>query len=322
MKTTSYIFIWLACFCAAPFAGATTRTVTTLADSGAGSLRAAITASLSGDIINFAPGLTNTILLTSGQLLIGSNLTITGPGANLLAISGNDSSRVFNILPLATVKISGLTIRNGRNAGANGPAGVIGHYSGYDGGVASGGAIFNQGTLTLVDCYVTANAAIGGNGGAGYQPDFPADSIGGVGGRGDGGAIYNLERLNALRCTFASNSVVGGTGGSGGASGAGIMDGGRGGTGQGGAIYNAGAAFLGLTNCTVSGNSVRGGNGGPAGFNTGGQTSWGGEGGVATGGGIKAVTNVFALVNCTISENTAFSSDGGSPGGYPSAYLQ
>ena len=62
-----------------------TWTVTSAADSGSGSLRATIAKAGSGDTIRFASGLFGqTIHLTSGELEIGQNLTIQGPGAGLL----------------------------------------------------------------------------------------------------------------------------------------------------------------------------------------------------------------------------------------------
>src|SRR5262249_25148546 len=73
-------------------------TVTTAADSGAASLRAEIAAANSGDTINFASSLKGqTITLTSGELLINKGLTIQGPGAAQLTISGGNSSRVFDV---------------------------------------------------------------------------------------------------------------------------------------------------------------------------------------------------------------------------------
>src|SRR5262245_25065669 len=72
--------------------------VDNLADNGAGSLRQAIldANTLPGaDVIDFAPDLSGTIGLTSGQLDISDILTIDGPDATMLAVSGTDASRVF-----------------------------------------------------------------------------------------------------------------------------------------------------------------------------------------------------------------------------------
>src|SRR6266571_8497374 len=89
-------------------ASAATITVINTSDSGAGSLRQAISDSSSGDTINFDSSLNGqTITLTSGELLIDENLTITGPGANLLAVNGNAADRVFEIISGIDVTISG-----------------------------------------------------------------------------------------------------------------------------------------------------------------------------------------------------------------------
>src|SRR5262249_19529045 len=76
-----------------------TLTVMNTADSGPGSLRAAIAASGSGDTITFAGSLAGqTITLTSGELVIDHSLAILGAGGeNAVSISGNGASRVFDI---------------------------------------------------------------------------------------------------------------------------------------------------------------------------------------------------------------------------------
>src|SRR3954453_11482331 len=87
-----------------------TFTVTNLLDSGAGSLRAAVAganANPGADSIDFA--VTGTIGLTSGQLDINDSLTINGPGANQLTVSGNHASRVFGITGDPTITIANLT---------------------------------------------------------------------------------------------------------------------------------------------------------------------------------------------------------------------
>ena len=67
---------------------ANTITVTSTADSGAGTLRAALASAADGDTID-ASGVTGTILLTSGELLVTNSVTILGPGPANLAVNGN-----------------------------------------------------------------------------------------------------------------------------------------------------------------------------------------------------------------------------------------
>src|SRR5689334_3665686 len=75
-----------------------TVTVLNTIDKGAGSLRDAISSAKSGDTIVVAPSLDGqTITLASDELAVKKSLDIEGPGAGLLAISGNDTNRVFDI---------------------------------------------------------------------------------------------------------------------------------------------------------------------------------------------------------------------------------
>jgi hypothetical protein len=71
-----------------------------------------IAAAVSGDTIVFDSSLKGqTITLTSGELVIDKSLEIEGPGAKHLTISGNDASRVFDIVTAGlTVTIAELTI--------------------------------------------------------------------------------------------------------------------------------------------------------------------------------------------------------------------
>ena len=73
--------IWISCalFCAVNVAAyANIITVTNTQDSGSGSLRQALANANDGDTIDFA--VTGTIGLTSGELLVDKNITISGPG--------------------------------------------------------------------------------------------------------------------------------------------------------------------------------------------------------------------------------------------------
>ena len=114
-------------------------------DSGPGSLRQALADANDGDTIKFA--VTGTIGLTSGELLVVKNITISGPGAENLAVNGNNQSRVFHIAPGQTVTISGLTIINGHTA-------------------EFGGGIYNDHAfLILSNCVITGNSAANNIGG-------------------------------------------------------------------------------------------------------------------------------------------------------------
>jgi hypothetical protein len=102
-------------------------------------LRQALVDANDDDIIGFA--VTGTIGLTSGELLVTKNITISGPGSESLSVNGNNQSRVFHIASGQTVTISGLTITNGHAAD-------------------SGGGIYNDhAVLTLNNCVVAGNSA-------------------------------------------------------------------------------------------------------------------------------------------------------------------
>ena len=99
-------------------ANVTTLTVTTTADSGAGSLRAAIAAASDGDTIQFDAALNGqTINLTSAELAIDKNITISGPGPAVLTVSRvSGTFRIFHIIPGHTVIIEGIKISSGFTA--------------------------------------------------------------------------------------------------------------------------------------------------------------------------------------------------------------
>lgn len=266
-----------------------TLTVLNLNDSGPGSLRQAVLDAVSGDTITFTSTLSGqTILLTSGQIVLDKNLTLDGSAlANGIRIDANNSSRIFMVNSGTTNVLNSLTLYRGRAHGANGAPGVTG-------GNGFGGGIYNAGTLTVNHCTLTNNIAAGGNAGNGVP--------GGLGGNGFGGGIYNSGTLTVDHCTLANNSAAGGKGGDSVAA-----NGGTGGLGNGGGIYNSGS--LTINHCTVVSGSVQGGNGGNAlSVNTN-----GGNGGNGTGGGIYN-GGTLAANHCTLVNNSA---NGGSrgPGG-------
>src|SRR4051812_28744577 len=98
----------------------TTFTVTSSADSGSGTLREAIgfaNAQSGADVINFQAGLGPIVLASqASQFSITQALTIQGPGAGLLSISGNNKSRIFLTTGAPAgeaIVIAGLTLTGG-----------------------------------------------------------------------------------------------------------------------------------------------------------------------------------------------------------------
>ena len=216
---------------------AATLTVTSLADSGAGSLRDQVAASSTGDTIRFA--VSGTILLSSA-ISISHSLNVQGPGPSALVVDANHLDRAFVISASSTNAISGMTITNGLNVGAPGADGGVGQ-NGTAGGDASGGAIYNQGNyLLLSNCWLVGSTVEGGRGGRGgtnvIGEFYFNPGNGGAGGTAAGGAVYSQSSLEVIRCTFSSNRAVGGAGGQGGTNIASSLD-------PGGAGSQGGNAF-------------------------------------------------------------------------------
>jgi len=156
-------------------------------------------------------------------------MTINGPGAGLLTVSGQNSVRVFQIDAGVTAEIDGIAVANGRAPdGSPGANAVTTPTAGSGGTGGDGGGILNLGTLTLKqDSIVNNVAGNGGSGGTGAQgvtgtrPVLgPPGGTGGMGGQGgDGGAIYSSNSLTLVQDTLLGNHA--GAGGFGGRAGPG-----------------------------------------------------------------------------------------------------
>ena len=285
------------------FAYADIITVINTNDSGPGSLRQALADANDGDTINFDPSLNDqTITLTTAELQIAKNVTVSGPGPNLLTVarSSQTSFRILHVMPGHTVTIGGLKI----TGGASGffPCGgvwndhatltlnncsITGNFSGVFGGGICNNGQNGSATLTIVNSTVIENYS-GGHGGGIYDDgsttlaitnstvsnNFAISQTPPQIGRG-GGIYKGLGMLTITDSTIDGNVAVE----------------------WGGGLVNGGPATI--TNSTIS----RNGAGGP-GFN---PATPGLGGGIFTQG-------PLTISNSTISDNTAWGNKFKGPG--------
>ena len=188
------------------------------------------------------------MLGTGGTLNIPANTTITGPGANLLTVSGANTYQIFTAGSGITASISGLTLINGVTT-------------------SQGGAIYDSGTLTVSNSVFTGNTA-GVNGGAVATAGAPAIltlagcSFSNNSSTGNGGALNNGpgSTITVTGTTFSGNTahVSGGAIGSSGTLTLinSTITGNAASTVRGGGIYNTQGAALTLTNTTLTGNTA------------------------------------------------------------------
>lgn len=279
--------------------GAAAIPVTTTADNGIGSMRAALTSATNGDTID-ATGVSGAITLTSGELVITNSVTIRGPGPSALAIDGNypyATNHVFMIFNGATVSISGLTITNGNYSNGGGimsfesfltlsNCAVTGNKASTGGGILNAG-FSKQGSLTVINSLISGNSAevAGGIYNTSQDPGnvtltvvgstISSNSAGGPG----GGGIKNQGRWGNAKAYITNCTIVGNS------------------SGYGGGILNDGMwgnATIFLVNSSLIGNSASaGGLGGGALFNYDGNAG------------------VCAFISCTLSGNASGSDGGG-----------
>ena len=123
------------------------------------------------DVIRFAEGLSGSVDLDGDALPVFGNLKIVGPGAEYLTFDGLRQSGVFEIFPMASCVLSGITITGGlREEGG----GILAHpltTSTLNGvtviendAISSGGGICNHGEMLLVNSKVLGNSSFNGGG--------------------------------------------------------------------------------------------------------------------------------------------------------------
>jgi CSLREA domain-containing protein len=235
-------------------------------------------------LITFAPGLAGTITLANDQMIVTQPVTITGPGAGVLTVSGNNLSRIFEInngtAAVVTASISGLTLTGGNGAN-NGP----------------GGAVFvADEALTLSGVVVTGNKAAGGAGiyvGPNGRLTLENSTVSNNTSGGLGGGL----RLDINSVTLIRNSTVSGNQSTAGA---------------GGGIGAFTGASLTVENTTIAGNHTTSNNNGggiSAPFHgtlvVRNSTISGNQAKGGLGGGMVAFDTATTIENSTISGNSA-----------------
>jgi CSLREA domain-containing protein len=236
------------------------------------------------DLITFQSGLTGTLLLTQGQLstssTVADDITIQGPGADAITISGDPNenghdagdSRIFNVLyandltsAATSLTLSGLTLSEGYVT-----SGI-------------GGAIFlgEDNELSLADSRITdsettssGGGAIGGDGGKYSQITVTDSTISGNEALG-GGAIQQTGPVTIDDSTLSDNHAVPGGGGA--------------------VAFGAKYGPLQITDSVISGNTA-GSGGGAVSF--------------SPSGGPKYTSTDSEIANTTISGNSAASAGG------------
>jgi hypothetical protein len=168
--------------------------VTNLSDHDPGSLRDAIATTPNGGTVDFQPGLTGTITLTTGELVIGRDITIEGPGAGRSGVQHRELHHVGfgygitnpGILNKATVTVTASTFSGNYFGGIINLLGTMTITASTFSG--NGAGIYNDGTLTI------RNTLLAGNGGP--DIDGPLKSLGhNLIGDGNGGSGYSAADL-------------------------------------------------------------------------------------------------------------------------------
>jgi predicted outer membrane repeat protein len=291
-------------------------TVNSLADSGPGTLRAAIQTADAGspsDKFTIGFSVTGTIDLQSPLPDLNNTIAIQGPGASSLTVERatgfSFASAIVTVDAGQTASLSGLTVANGNEGGIFNNGGTLtvvnsavvnnvatnndpfGALFGVGGGILNFG-----GSLTVSGSTISGNSASIGGGilseGSSTSPSSLTVSGSAVSGNsapgasfnngfhlsGDGGGIWGFH-ITVSGCTISCNSTDG----------------------DGGGIETGGATISG---CTLCGNSAfLGGGIDDLGFSTISSCTLSGNSALAFGGGLRA--DFTTVSGCTFKKNSA-----------------
>ncbi|HAE59443.1 MAG TPA: hypothetical protein DCG54_08045, partial [Anaerolineae bacterium] len=239
-------------------AQAASLTVSNCNDSGAGSLRQSVLDAVNGDTIQFSLDCLESVPITlASAIYIDKDLIISGQGQTI-TISGNDSTRIFEIADTTTVRLEYLTLMNA-NGGENENGGAILDYGSHltisnvvfknnrltgSSGDKGGGAIAHRGgsssSLTIEKSKFESNSTQNLGGAILTSPPTTITDTTFYGNIGYRGTVtsYSSQPLTVERSTFNDNVIIKNASDS---------------FGSGGAIY-FGMGTLQIKNSTFSGN--------------------------------------------------------------------
>ncbi len=162
--------------------------------SGSGSLRQVIADACNGDTVTFDPAFFNvarSIPSGGSQITIPRNMTIEGTGSAMLTLDGQNTTRIIGNANNTVINLNNLRLTRG-NAGGS-----------------VGGAISNDGTMTLTGVVVdSSTAATGGGFYNGRTANINYTTISGCTAASGGGAVANAGTLSAYGSTFSGNTAT------------------------------------------------------------------------------------------------------------------
>jgi predicted outer membrane repeat protein len=203
-----------------PQSPGTIFTVVNTNDSGAGSLRDAVSQANTAagqDEIHFSLTGCPCVIAFGSEIAITDDLTITGPGSNLLTLDGMNSTRMLNAsTPGINLIISNLTLSQGFHASTSGGGVTAGNLTLTNVNVnnctaPSGGGVVANGNLTLVNTVFQNNTAATGYGGGAFvsQQLFATNAIfASNSAYTDGGGVYVSGNATLTGGSFDNNQTT------------------------------------------------------------------------------------------------------------------
>ncbi|WP_293649100.1 choice-of-anchor Q domain-containing protein [Thiolapillus sp.] len=183
-----------------PAAAIIVHRVTSMADHGTGTLRAAVSSAASGDRITFAPWLYQKIIRLDSQIMISKRLRIegdiNGDRKPDITLDGQHKTRLLDVTGTGNLSLWAVSLEHGK---AN-----------------EGGAIYNEGTINAQFCRIHENLATDQGGAIYNRGTLTIDSSSARDNfaANEGGMIYNGKMINSdtakttlVASTFAWNTA-------------------------------------------------------------------------------------------------------------------